>query len=189
MLQKNSSSPASALPCGEWPRIASGTTDRTTIEGGSTRSLFVMTRPGPALQLLRAFVFATVALISEFSIARADIQIAIETARQRMIVSVDGTIRWTWPVSTGAPGYRTPIGSYHVLRLARYHVSKEWDDAPMPHSIFFTGRGHAIHGTDRTRLLGQSISHGCVRLSLANAAKLFQLVASRELSATTVTVN
>ena len=148
-----------------------------------------MTRPGAALKLLRAFVFAAVALISEFSIARADIQIAIEAARQRMIVSVDGTARWTWPVSTGAPGYRTPTGSYHVQRLARYHVSKEWDDAPMPHSIFFTSRGHAIHGTDRTRLLGRPVSHGCVRLSSANAAKLFQLVASRELSTITVIVN
>jgi lipoprotein-anchoring transpeptidase ErfK/SrfK len=67
---------------------------------------------------------AAVALISEFTIARADIQIAIQTARQRMIVSVDGTTRWTWPVPTGAPAYRTPTGSYHVLRLVRYHVSK-----------------------------------------------------------------
>jgi len=112
-----------------------------------------MTRPGPALKLLRAFAFAAVALISEFSIARADIQIAIEAARQRMIVSVDGTARWTWPVSTGAPGYRTPTGSYHVQRLARYHVSKEWDDAPMPLHLFYQQgacnprhRSHAIVG-------------------------------------------
>ena len=28
------------------------------------------------------------------------------------------------------------------------HYSKEFDDAPMPHSIFFTKIGHAIHGTD-----------------------------------------
>ena len=25
--------------------------------------------------------------------------------------------------------------------------SKEWDDAPMPHSIFFRKDGYAIHGT------------------------------------------
>ncbi len=43
------------------------------------------------------------------------------------------------------------------------HYSKEWDDAPMPHSIFFTKRGHAIHGTDYARRLGDPASHGCVR--------------------------
>jgi hypothetical protein len=30
------------------------------------------------------------------------------------------------------------------------HYSEEWDDAPMPYSIFFTQIGHAIHGTNRS---------------------------------------
>ena len=34
--------------------------------------------------------------------------------------------------------------------MARKHFSREWDDAPMPHSIFFTRIGHAIHGTTYT---------------------------------------
>jgi hypothetical protein len=46
----------------------------------------------------------------------------------------------------------------------------------MPHSIFFTGRGHAIHGTDHVRNLGRPASHGCVRLDRQNAATLFSLV-------------
>jgi lipoprotein-anchoring transpeptidase ErfK/SrfK len=53
------------------------------------------------------------------------------------------------------------------------HFSKEWDDAPMPHSIFFTQRGHAIHGSYETPHLGTAASHGCVRLNPGNAAKLF----------------
>jgi hypothetical protein len=56
------------------------------------------------------------------------------------------------------------------------HYSREWDDAPMPHSIFFTKRGHAIHGTTHLRNIGRPASHGCVRLEPENARVLFGLV-------------
>jgi len=148
-----------------------------------------MKGPGIISCLLWSFALAAAAPMSTSSTARADIVIAIDTAAQRMTVSVDGSKRWTWPVSTGARGHLTPAGSYRVLRTERHYVSKEWDDAPMPHSIFFTKRGHAIHGSSDTKLLGRPVSHGCVRLDPANAARLFQLVRSRDLDATTVTVN
>jgi lipoprotein-anchoring transpeptidase ErfK/SrfK len=148
-----------------------------------------MNDSGIILRLVCSFALAVTALISASSTAQADIVIAIDTAAQRMTVSVDGRTRWTWPVSTGASGYLTPTGSYRVLRTERHYFSKEWDEAPMPHSIFFTKRGHAIHGTSHTKLLGRPVSHGCVRLNPANAAQLFQLVRSTDLTATTVTVN
>jgi lipoprotein-anchoring transpeptidase ErfK/SrfK len=43
--------------------------------------------------------------------------------------------------------------------------SKQWDNAPMPHAVFFTKEGHAIHGTYEVKRLGKPASHGCVRLS------------------------
>ena len=66
------------------------------------------------------------------------------------------------------------------------HFSKEWDDAPMPHSVFFTKQGHAIHGSFDTKRLGSPASHGCVRLAPANAAKLFALVKQEGLANTQV---
>ena len=66
------------------------------------------------------------------------------------------------------------------------HFSKEWDDAPMPHSVFFTKQGHAIHGSFDTKRLGSPASHGCVRLSPTNAAKLFSLVQQEGLPNTQV---
>lgn len=66
------------------------------------------------------------------------------------------------------------------------HFSKEWDDAPMPHSIFFTQEGHAIHGSYDVKRLGTAASHGCVRLAPANAAILFALVKEEGLSNTKV---
>jgi hypothetical protein len=54
--------------------------------------------------------------------------------------------------------------------------SKEWDNAPMPHSIFFRKDGYAIHGTYEGKSLGRPASHGCVRISRENAATLYALV-------------
>ena len=80
--------------------------------------------------------------------ARADVLITIDKSTQQMTVTVDGSARYVWPVSTGAPGYDTPSGEFKPFRMEADHFSREWDDAPMPHSIFFTQLGHAIHGSN-----------------------------------------
>jgi lipoprotein-anchoring transpeptidase ErfK/SrfK len=119
--------------------------------------------------------------------ARASILIQIDKPTQVMTVSVDGAVRYRWRISTGATAYSTPAGSYTPFRLEVMHYSREWDNAGMPHSIFFTTRGHAIHGSDHPGL-GTPVSHGCVRLTLPNAATLFQLISARGLGNTKVVV-
>lgn len=121
--------------------------------------------------------------------ARAELLIEIDKTTQRMSVSRDGVPLHVWPVSTGRSGHDTPSGRYTPFRLEKDHFSREWDDAPMPHSIFFTKRGHAIHGTDSASRLGNPASHGCVRLSRANAATLFALVKAEGVLNTTVTLS
>lgn len=123
-----------------------------------------------------AVLFFVAALAAAALPAEAAVLITIDKSAQRMTIAVDGTVRWTWPVSTGRRGYDTPSGSYKAFRMEKEHFSKEWDDAPMPHSIFFTKKGHAIHGSYETRRLGTRASHGCVRLHPGNAAKLYALV-------------
>ena len=108
--------------------------------------------------------------------ASANVMIVIDKSAQKMTVTVDGQERYVWPVSTGRGGYDTPSGEFQPFRMERDHFSREWDDAPMPNSIFFTKIGHAIHGTFETRNLGRPVSHGCVRLAPQNAATLFALV-------------
>jgi lipoprotein-anchoring transpeptidase ErfK/SrfK len=68
--------------------------------------------------------------------ARADLLIKIDKTAQRMTVTVDGNQLYDWPVSTGGGGYDTPIGSFKPFRMEIDHRSEEWDDAPMPYSIF-----------------------------------------------------
>src|SRR5437867_2760733 len=109
--------------------------------------------------------------------AQAAVLITVDKSIQQMTVSVDGRALYQWPVSTGRGAqYDTPSGKFKAFRMERDHFSKEWDDAPMPHSIFFTQKGHAIHGSLEVRRLGTPASHGCVRLLPANARTLFELV-------------
>ncbi len=110
------------------------------------------------------------------SSAAAEILVKVDKSTQRMTVTYDGEQLYNWPVSTGRTGYATPSGAYTAFRMEADHYSKEWDDAPMPHSIFFTKIGHAIHGSYDTKRLGTPASHGCVRISPAHAATLFALV-------------
>src|SRR3954452_16040089 len=120
--------------------------------------------------------------------AQAKVSITVDKDNQQMTVAVDGVERYRWPVSTGIPAYETPNGSFRTFRMEEDHYSKEFDDAPMPHSIFFTKIGHAIHGTDSEGRLGTPASHGCVRLSKANASTLYALVKSEGVLNTTVTL-
>jgi hypothetical protein len=121
--------------------------------------------------------------------AEAAVQIDIDKDTQTMTVAIDGAVRYRWPVSSGLPAYETPNGNFKAFRMEEDHYSKEWDDAPMPHSIFFTKRGHAIHGTDSVSRLGNPASHGCVRLSRGHAATLFALVKAEGVLNTTVTLS
>src|SRR5471030_3089279 len=135
---------------------------------------------------LSHFVFTALALLVFSATARAEILISVDKSAQQMTVTVDGTALYVWPVSTGAPGYDTPSGEYKPFRMEREHFSREWDDAPMPHSIFFTQQGHAIHGSNHTKAIGTPASHGCVRLEPANARILFDLVRQEKMANTRV---
>lgn len=139
--------------------------------------------------MMRSFLLGLAALLAGVSGAQAKVDITVDKNQQQMTVAVDGVPKYTWPVSSGNPSHETPSGSFRAFRMEPDHYSKEFDDAPMPHAIFFTKTGHAIHGTDSVNRLGSPASHGCVRLSRANAATLYALVQSEGVLNTTVTLS
>ena len=138
--------------------------------------------------ILYASIFAAGLGFCSAACAANAVVISVDKTYQRMTVSVDGATRYVWPVSTGRPGFDTPNGTFHPFRLDPDHHSTVYENAPMPHSIFFT-KGDAVHGFFDTPHLGMAVSHGCVRLSPANAAVLYDLVQQRALSDTTVIVH
>jgi len=131
---------------------------------------------------------AALLFLAAGSVAHAKVSILVDKDNQQMTVSVDGVERYQWSVSTGNPSHETPNGRFQTFRMEADHFSKEFDDAPMPHSIFFTKIGHAIHGTFSEGSLGIPVSHGCVRISRANASTLFSLVKKEGVLNTTVTL-
>lgn len=139
------------------------------------------------LKLLATMVLGSL-LLAMTPASAAKLLISISKMSQKMTVTVDGEKEYQWKVSTGMAGYDTPSGSYRPFRMEKDYFSKEWDNAPMPHAIFFTARGHAIHGSYYVKSLGRRASHGCVRLAPENAAKLFALVQKNGMSNTTIVI-
>jgi lipoprotein-anchoring transpeptidase ErfK/SrfK len=71
------------------------------------------------------------------------------------------------PITSGKPGYRTPVGTFRVLSKERLHLSRAFDNAPMPYSVFFIP-GIAFHQGSLA-----VTSHGCIHLSKAAAIHFF----------------
>lgn len=67
----------------------------------------------------------------------------------------------------GRKGYPTPTGTFHVLSKEKMHLSKQFDNAPMPNSVFFYP-GDAFHTGSLS-----VYSHGCIHLSPAASLKFF----------------
>lgn len=139
------------------------------------------------MSFLSRFFVAAVAALSVYSTAagaterlstsgRSDqIVIRVDKSDQEMTVMQNGRRLYTWPVSTGAYGYDTPVGTYQPTWFRPNHRSRQYGNAPMPWAIFFY-QGYAIHATFDTYALGSRASHGCVRLEISNAEQLFNTV-------------
>ena len=131
-------------------------------------------------------IFAIAATIALAAPATAGVVAKVDLGGQEMNVYVDGKLRHSWSIASGRRGYDTPTGSYRPQRLEREWYSRQYDDAPMPYSVFFSG-GYAIHGGYGR--MGRPASHGCIRLQTANAATLFKLISSHGAGSTRIVID
>jgi len=138
--------------------------------------------------VLSAAVFVLVQSVA-FDGAKADKVFAkIDLSRQQMQVYINGRRKYVWRVSTGKKGWRTPQGTYQPYELRRKYFEKRWNMS-LPYLVMISyGAGIGIHGTYQTGNLGRPVSHGCIRLSIGNAAKFYSLVKKNGLSNSRVTV-
>ncbi len=126
--------------------------------------------------------------LSSVSVFAANLIAKVDISTQTMVVSHNGKVKYTWPVSTGRKGYSTPTGTYSAQWLSRHHRSRKYNNAPMPYAVFYH-RGYAVHATYDTKRLGRPASHGCVRLAPENAAKFFALVQQAGNKNTRIVIN
>jgi lipoprotein-anchoring transpeptidase ErfK/SrfK len=129
----------------------------------------------------------TLFILSYFPAMAGTVTAIVDKTDQTMIVLIDGSPTYTWDVSTGAKYGWTPTGTFGVQSMSADHYSSKYNNAPMPHSIFFNGN-IATHGTDKVDRLGQMDSKGCVRLHRDHAKILFNLVLAHGRDNTTIIV-
>ena len=103
------------------------------------------------------------------------LKLEVDLSEQRLTVIEAGETVHVWPISSGKAGHATKTGTFRPQWASRMWYSRQYDLAPMPHAVFFNG-GIAFHATSATHLLGRPASHGCVRLSPANARALYGLI-------------
>jgi lipoprotein-anchoring transpeptidase ErfK/SrfK len=96
--------------------------------------------------------------------------ISISIAQQKLrIYDANGLFAET-PISTGMPGHPTPMGVFSVIQKQKLHHSNIYSGAPMPFMQRITWSGIAMHAGV---LPGHPASHGCIRLPMAFAVKMY----------------
>jgi hypothetical protein len=96
--------------------------------------------------------------------------IAISIQKQKLrIYDANGFFAES-PISTGMPGHSTPMGVFSVIQKQKLHHSNIYSGAPMPYMQRITWSGIAIHAGV---LPGYPASHGCIRMPMAFAVKMW----------------
>lgn len=97
--------------------------------------------------------------------------INIELNSRRLILKKGNSVFNSYPVAIGKPSTPTPTGDYQVLTKIKNPggvLGTRW--------MQFTWQEHGIHGTNQPWLIGQAISHGCVRMYNRDVEEVYNLV-------------
>jgi hypothetical protein len=96
----------------------------------------------------------------------------VDLGRQLATIYRNGVRIGVSTISSGKDGYSTPTGVFTILEKDKDHRSKTYNDAPMPYQQRLTWKGVALHAGN---LPGYPASHGCVRLPMEFARRLFEV--------------
>lgn len=106
--------------------------------------------------------------------ADGDAKVVIDRLQQLFYVYRGGKLVGVASVSTGKKGRETPLGLWKVMTKKVKGYSRKYDNAPMPYMQMYDPKGIAFHAGPNP---GYPASHGCVRLPLKFAEKLYGLTA------------
>lgn len=96
----------------------------------------------------------------------------VDLGTQRATIYRNGVRIGVSTISSGKSGYSTPTGVFTILEKDKDHRSRTYDDAPMPYQQRLTWKGIAMHAGN---LPGFPASHGCIRLPMEFAKRLFTI--------------
>jgi lipoprotein-anchoring transpeptidase ErfK/SrfK len=110
------------------------------------------------------------AIVEKESKPQGPLIISVSIAQQKLrIYDVNGLFAES-PISTGMPGHSTPMGVFSVIQKQKFHQSNIYSGAPMPFMQRITWSGIAMHAGV---VPGHPASHGCIRLPMAFAVKMY----------------
>ncbi len=115
--------------------------------------------------------------------------LVIKLRDRRVYVYQNKKLKVTYPVAIGKAGWETPTGNYKVMDKQRNPVWEEpWtgkvilDGPNNPLGSrwigFWTDGRNSIgfHGTSAEKLVGQAVSHGCIRMRNRDIVALYEQV-------------
>jgi hypothetical protein len=101
--------------------------------------------------------------------------IIVSLPEQQMYVYRNGVRIGSSTISTGKKSHATPTGMFTILQRKVRHESTIYKGAQMPHMQRLTWTGIAMHAG---HLPGYPASHGCVRLPIDFAEKLYSVTSN-----------
>ncbi|WP_159009276.1 L,D-transpeptidase [Bradyrhizobium sp. S69] len=110
------------------------------------------------------------AAAKEASKPQGPLIIAISISHQSLKVYDANGFYAETPISTGMAGHSTPMGAFSVIQKQKMHRSNIYSGAPMPFMQRITWSGIAMHAGV---LPGYPASHGCIRMPMAFAVKMY----------------
>ena len=132
---------------------------------------------------------AIVAVLTFGEAAYADLQINVNKSSQRMTVTVDGKQLYDWPVSTGGAATTRQAATLSRSAWKSITTATSGTTRRCPIRSFSPRSATPFTAPTEQRNLGRPVSHGCVRLSVKNAATLWELVKRQKMANTTVVLS
>jgi lipoprotein-anchoring transpeptidase ErfK/SrfK len=99
-------------------------------------------------------------------------KVVIDTLTQLFYVYRGDRLVGVATISSGKKGRSTPLGFWAVMNKKVKGYSRKYDNAPMPYMQMYDSAGIAFHAGPNP---GYPASHGCVRLPLKFAERLYGL--------------
>lgn len=110
------------------------------------------------------------AAVKESARPQGPLIIAVSVSKQNVKIYDANGFFAEAPVSTGMAGHSTPMGAFSVIQKQKMHHSNIYSGAPMPFMQRITWSGVAMHAGV---LPGYPASHGCIRMPMAFAVKMY----------------
>ena len=127
--------------------------------------------------------------VVEHALALDGAKLIIDLSDRQIYLYANGALTANYEIAVGRSGWETPTGEFKVINM---HVDPAWQHPFTGEVIhagaenplgsrwigFWTDGTHQIglHGTNQEDLIGQAVSHGCIRMREADVQALYQRV-------------